>query len=231
MYKKLSLLIPAKNEKACIDIVFKELDRLNFNSQILLVVDSPKDNTLNFKEKKYKFNIRKIITNKKGYGSAVIEGIKKCKTPKICIFNADGSFDPRSLKKMLHLSEKFDHVFCSRYLDNAGSDDDTLLTFIGNKIFTLMGMIFFKMKLKDILYAYYLSDIKKIKKLKLERKDFTIALEVPLKIQGFKQTYNEISSRERKRIGGKKKVREFVDGFKLLYYMVFFYLCKKLFKL
>ena len=53
MYKKLSLLIPAKNEKACIDIVFKELDRLNFNSQILLVVDSPKDNTLNFKEKKY----------------------------------------------------------------------------------------------------------------------------------------------------------------------------------
>ena len=51
MYKKLSLLIPAHNEKACIDKVFKELDRLNFNSQILLVVDSPEDNTLNFKKK------------------------------------------------------------------------------------------------------------------------------------------------------------------------------------
>ena len=130
---------------------------------------------------------------------------------------------------MLYLSEKFDHVFCSRYLNNAGSDDDTLLTFIGNKIFTLMGMIFFNIKLKDILYSYYLSDVKKIKKLRLERKDFTIALEVPFKIQGFKQTYNEISSRERKRIAGKKKVREFVDGFKLLYYMVFFYLCKRSF--
>ena len=52
MYKKLSLLIPAQNEKACIDVVFKELDSLNFNSQILLVVDSLEDNTLNFKKKK-----------------------------------------------------------------------------------------------------------------------------------------------------------------------------------
>jgi hypothetical protein len=125
---------------------------------------------------------------------------------------------------MLQLSKKFDHVFCSRYLKNAGSDDDTFLTFIGNKIFTLTGKIFFNIKLNDILYAYYLSDIKKINKLKLKQKDFTIALEVPLKIQSLKQTYFEIPSKERKRISGKKKVREFVDGFKLLRYMMYFYL-------
>ena len=230
MYKNLSLLLPAKNEKACIDKVFEELEKINFNSQILLVVDSPKDNTLNYKKKKYKFKISKIITNKQGYGSAVIDGIKKCKTQKICIFNADGSFDPRSLHKMLQLSKKFDHVFCSRYLKNAGSDDDTFLTFIGNKIFTITGKIFFNIKLNDILYAYYLSDIKKINKLKLTRKDFTIALEVPLKIQSLKQTYFEIPSKERKRISGKKKVREFVDGFKLLCYMMYFYLNQIFFK-
>ena len=82
----------------------------------------------------------------------------------------------------------------------------------------------FNIKLNDILYAYYLSDIKKINKLKLIQKDFTIALEVPLKIQSLKQTYFEIPSKERKRISGKKKVREFVDGFKLLRYMMYFYL-------
>ena len=109
-------------------------------------------------------------------------------------------------------------------MKNAGSDDDTFLTFIGNKIFTITGKIFFNIKLNDILYAYYLSDIKKINKLKLTRKDFTIALEVPLKIQSLKQTYFEIPSKERKRISGKKKVREFVDGFKLLRYMMYFYL-------
>ena len=52
MYKNLSLLLPAKNEKACIDKVFRELEKINFNSQILLVVDSHKDNTLKFKKKK-----------------------------------------------------------------------------------------------------------------------------------------------------------------------------------
>ena len=101
---------------------------------------------------------------------------------------------------MLELSKKFDHVFCSRYLRNAGSDDDTFLTFIGNKIFTLIGKIFFNMKLNDILYAYYLSDIAKVNKLKLKQQDFTIALELPLKIKNFNQTYSEIPSKERKRI-------------------------------
>ena len=131
---------------------------------------------------------------------------------------------------MLELSKKFDHVFCSRHLNNAGSDDDTFLTFIGNKILTLTGKIFFNMKLNDILYAYYLSDIAKVNKLKLKQQDFTIALELPLKIKNFNQTYSEIPSKERKRISGKKKVREFVDGFKLLKYMVFFYFNHKLFK-
>ena len=230
MYKNLSLLLPAKNELSCIDRVFNQLEKLNFNSKVLLVVDSKNDNTLKFKKKKYKFKIIKIITNKKGYGAAVIEGIKKCQTKKICIFNADGSFNPFSIKKMIRLSKNFDHIFCSRYLDNAGSDDDTFLTFIGNKIFTLMGKFFFNMKLNDILYAYYLSDVIKLRKLKLKQQDFSIALEIPLKIENANQTYTEIPSKERKRISGKKKVREFVDGFKLLKYMVFFFIKQVLFK-
>ena len=52
MYKNLSLLLPAKNEISCIDKVFQELDKINFNSKVLLVVDSKKDNTLKFKKKK-----------------------------------------------------------------------------------------------------------------------------------------------------------------------------------
>ena len=222
MYKNLSLLIPAKNEKSCIDQVFDELEKINFDSDILLVVDNFKDDTLNYSKKKFKFQIKKIITNKKGYGSALIKGIRECKTKKICIFNADGSFNPNSLKKMIEKSKTFDHVFCSRYLPEAGSDDDTIITYLGNKIFTYIGKIVFKMELNDILYSYYLSDVDKIKELNLNKSDFTIALEVPLKIQNQRHTYCEIASKERKRIGGKKKVREFIDGLKLLMFMIKF---------
>ena len=51
MYKNLSLLLPAKNELSCINKVFEELEKINFNSKILLVVDSKNDNTLKFKKK------------------------------------------------------------------------------------------------------------------------------------------------------------------------------------
>ena len=36
-----------------------------------------------------------------GYGDALIEGINRCNTEYFCIFNADGSFDPSELKKIL----------------------------------------------------------------------------------------------------------------------------------
>ena len=62
------------------------------------------------------------------------------------------------------------------------------------------------MKLNDILYAYYLSDVIKLRKLKLKQKDFSIALEIPLKIENANQTYTEIPSKE-KRISGKKSKR------------------------
>ena len=41
-------------------------------------------------------------------------------------------------------NSNLDFVFASRYQNNSGSEDDTLITFVGNKIFTLLGKIFFK---------------------------------------------------------------------------------------
>ena len=35
-----------------------------------------------------------------------------------------------------------DIIFASRYEKNSSSEDDTLLTYIGNKIFTYIGRIF-----------------------------------------------------------------------------------------
>jgi hypothetical protein len=58
-------------------------------------------------------------------------------------------------------------IFASRYIKGGGSEDDSLLTFIGNKIFTLIGKIFFKLKISDILFTYVMGETIKFKKLKL----------------------------------------------------------------
>ena len=47
------------------------------------------------------FKCEILFQNRKGYGSALIEGINKINTDYLCIFNADGSFDPKYLNQML----------------------------------------------------------------------------------------------------------------------------------
>ena len=50
--------------------------------------------------------------NDKRYGSALIEGIEKIETKYLCIFNADGSFNPINLDLMLETCKKSnDFVF------------------------------------------------------------------------------------------------------------------------
>ena len=57
-------------------------------------------------------------------------------TKYLCVFNADYSFQPKDLIKMLELnSSGNDFVFASRYIKNAGSDDDTFVTLFGNYFF------------------------------------------------------------------------------------------------
>ena len=79
------------------------------------------------------------------------------------------------------INENLDFVFASRYQKNSGSEDDTIVTLIGNYIFTILGKIFFKLNISDILYTYVLGKTKSAHKLKLNRKDFTLCVELPIK--------------------------------------------------
>ena len=167
------------------------------------------------------YNIEIVYQTSKGYGDALIEGINNAKTDYLCIFNADGSFDPKYLKHMLYTCENnFDFVFASRYLSKGGSDDDTIVTKLGNFIFTKIGNIFFSIKISDILYTFLLGKTESFKKLNLKSKDFSLCVEMPIKAQRLGMNFTDIASYERKRIAGIKKVSEFKDGFKILIYMI-----------
>ena len=51
--------------------------------------------------------------------------------------------NPSELNNMLKIiTENNDIVFGSRYLKNAGSEDDDLITMVGNYIFSFLGKIF-----------------------------------------------------------------------------------------
>ena len=153
----LTLLIPAKNEKESLPRVLDELK--NYNLKILIVLEKEDKETI---QSAKNYNCEILIQNGKGYGDALINGINSVKTELFCIFNADGSFDPKELTKMFDQlnDNQADFVFATRYEKNCGSDDDTILTLVGNFIFTKIGNLFFDLNLTDILqYTYVIKNI------------------------------------------------------------------------
>ena len=207
--KELTLVIPAKNEAECLPTVLNELK--NFECKKIIVI--PK-NDLNTQNVAKNFDCKMIIQSTDGFGSALIQGIKEVETNFLCIFNADGSFDPKYLSNMLNkLSGNCDFVFNSRYESEGGSDDDTLLTLIGNKIFTFVCNLLFRLDISDVLFTYVMGKTSAFKSLDLKKKDFRFCIELPV-LAKFKK-YKLISkpSHERLRLSGKKKVNELKDGF------------------
>ena len=213
---KLTLIIPAKNEAESLPKVLSELKDYGF--KIIVIVEQSDIETI---ESVKNFDCEIVYQPDKGYGNALIEGINNVVSDYLCIFNADGSFDPKYLDQMLKFCEnEIDFVFASRYMDSGGSDDDTFLTKIGNYFFSTFGKIFFSLKISDILFTFVLGKTESFKKLNLQSNDFCLCVEMPIKAKKLKMNMIDIPSFERSRIAGKKKVNEFRDGFKILVYMI-----------
>ena len=209
---KLTLLIPANKEAESLPFFLKELKDYEFDK--LIVLQKEDEETI---KSIAEFKDIKIYTQKtKGYGSALKEGLNEIKTEFFCIINADGSMDPKYLEEMLLLCKDKDFVFASRYLKGGGSDDDDLITFVGNQVFSLMGNILFRLNLSDILFTYVIGKTNSAKSLSLKYHDFRICVELPISAKLNDLNYSSLPSMERKRIGGKKKVNALKDGFLIL---------------
>ena len=217
----LTLIIPAKKEAESLPIFLKEIERLEYKKLIVLQKED-------LETKKVLENIKNIEVyeqKKNGYGSALIEGINSVKTDYCCIINADGSMDPKYLEDMKNQCANLDFVFGSRYQKpGGGSEDDDLVTSIGNFIFTLIGNVLFNLKITDILYTFILGKTSSFKNLNLDNFDFRICVEIPIKAKFRKMNYICVPSFERERIGGKKKVNALKDGLLILSEIVKYFL-------
>tara|TARA_B100000674_G_C37780680_1_gene887048 strand:+ start:304 stop:990 length:687 start_codon:yes stop_codon:yes gene_type:complete len=226
--KDLTLIIPAKKEKESLPKVLDELKQ--YNLKIMIILEKSDLETINSISN---YNCKIIYQKNNGYGDALIHGINNVDTKYFCIFNADGSFDPKELQQMYDQvdNHNYDIIFGSRYEKNAGSEDDTMVTLIGNYIFTKLGRIFFNLNITDILYTYVLGLTKNVKKINLERKDFSFCVELPIKAKINHLKIGSINSMERKRIAGRKKVNAIRDGFLILKYMILIFITKKNYKI
>ena len=218
-----TLVIPAKNESESLPKVLDELKK--FDVKKIVVMSKNDLDTFNSIKN---YNVRTIFQKGNGFGNALRTGIQSVETKFFCVFNADGSFDPNDLNKLRKkLLDGADFVFSSRYVKNGGSDDDTLLTYIGNFFFTNLCNILFSLKISDVLYTFVMGSTKAFKSLDMKYDDFSFCVELPIKAKKKNFILSDNPSFERSRLGGFKKVNEFRDGFLILISIIKLLIFKK----
>tara|TARA_A100001015_G_scaffold315472_1_gene427358 strand:+ start:65 stop:730 length:666 start_codon:yes stop_codon:yes gene_type:complete len=216
----LTIVIPAKYESESLPVVLDQFIGKSYD--VCVVLEKSDTETINSIREK---NCRIVYQSKKGFGNALIEGIISSQTEYFCIFNADGSMEINEIDIMLEKisNSDCDIIFASRYEKNSKSDDDTIVTWIGNKVFTLIGKIFFSLNITDILYTFVLGKTKEVQELNLNQDDFRFCVELPIKAKKKGLNLCTITAHEKKRIAGKKKVNAFKDGLLILSHMLFLF--------
>ena len=162
------IIIPTLNEKKNIKKLFSQIQKLKINSDILFIDDNSDDGTrdeiISFSKKNR--NVKFIFRPKKlGIGSAhkvgLVYGYKK-RYKKILTMDADGTHNPKYIKKMFYESQNFDMVITNRFMKSKSINDWPLF----RKILTSIRFYFINILLNfnyDSSGAYRCYDTNKIK--------------------------------------------------------------------
>ena len=233
--KKVSVIIPAKNEAANVSRLIPEIPK--FVDETIIVVSSETDSTL---ESIRKFDkSRKIISliqDNVGKGDAQKKGLSQITGDYVCMIDADGSVNLDEIQQMLHLliNNNLDLVKGSRYLGEGGSDDLTKFRSLGNLILTKLTNILFAENWSDLAYGlvgYRRDAIKKLHLLELQtNKKFLrykygngFELETVILTRGSRLGFKieEFPSFELQRVEGFSNLRAIRDGFRLLFAILY----------
>lgn len=209
-----SVITPTLNEAECIAEVLREIPK-NPIDEILVVDGHSTDGTADIvKELGYKV----IQQEGKGYGLAFQTGIKHATGNILVLMDGDGSHNPADIPRLLEkLAEGYDLVLGSRYAPGGHSKDDTLIRYIGNKVFSFLIQLIYRIGISDGLYLFVAGKRKVFESITFTSPNFEFCVEVPIKAHKAGFVIGEIPCIERKRTGGRSKVNAFYHGLRVLW--------------
>lgn len=203
----LSLVLPIHNQETIIKPVIDSINKVLKNNlssyEIIAVENGSQDFTykvlINL-QKKYK-NL-KVIIAKKGYGSAIIAGLKEAKGKYLCYMPSDGQLDPNLIPKLYKIITKsnYDLVKVRRITR------ESLIRTIRSKIFNILAKALFSIPVSDINGNPRIFLSKWLPILKLQYKDSFIDAEMAIKAYELRWRIKEIPAKTLPRLGGKSTV-------------------------
>ena len=153
---ELSIVIPCLNEHEtignCIKKIRKEINKLNISAEIIVSDNGSTDGSVQISES---LGAKVIPCLEKGYGSAVINGIKNSQGIYILIGDADDSYNFEDLPIFYNkIKEGYDLIQGCRMPSGGGKIEKGAMPIshrmIGNPLFSFLGRLFFSMPFNDV---------------------------------------------------------------------------------
>jgi glycosyltransferase involved in cell wall biosynthesis len=205
-----SVIIPTKNE---IDAIKQILPQVNqdWADEWIVIDGNSNDGTV---EEAEKLGFKVIRQKGDGLGAAYREAVQHASYENILFFSPDGNALPEYIPKLIKKMNEgnYDIVQISRFGKNGKSDDDTVITAFGNRMFTFLANCLFGGKLTDILFGFKIIKKKVFQEINLDGEFLTLEQQMSIKSMKLHLKITEIDGTEPKRVAGEAKMRPLVTG-------------------
>jgi glycosyltransferase involved in cell wall biosynthesis len=213
-YPRISVVIPARNEAQNLSYILPYIPSIV--SEVILVDGHSTDDTIAVAQQLLP-TIRVIKQVGRGKGDALRAGFAACTGDIIVMLDADGSADPNEIPRFVEaLLRGNDFAKGSRFIEDGGSDDITVLRRLGNYGFCRLVNTLYRAQFSDLCYGYNAFWKHCLDSIDIDCDGFEIETLMNLRIHKANLKISEVPSFEHPRIHGQSNLNTFRDGWRVL---------------
>ena len=226
--KKLSIIIPAYNERNTLKEILRRVEKVKLigglDKEIIIVDDASVDGTAEIINSLAGSYIVITHNSNQGKGASVIDGFKRSTGDIVVIQDADLEYNPENLNDLLNpiLDGRADVVYGSRFVTNQPHRAIYFWHYLGNIFITFLSNLFTNLNLTDMETCYKMFTRKVIDDIapKLKSRRFGIEPEITARVKKYRVYEVGISYSGRTYKEGKKI--SWTDGVRAIWQIIYF---------